>query len=363
LFIFKIIMALLLFSVIIFVHELGHFLVAKACGIQVNEFAMGMGPKVVSWGKKETTYSIRLFPFGGFCAMEGEDEDSENPRAFNNKKVWQRILVVIAGVTMNFVLAYVVLLFALGFSTPPTASGDVLFGTTTIAQLSEEASSYQTGLRAGDTVVGINGRAVVSTQDMFMFMQSDEDGILDMTVRRDGKKVQLPEVRFELSETEDGTRFLRYDFVLLGVRPTFFNTFVEAAKTEWSHATTVWWSLIDILSGKYGLNEIAGPVGTVDIIGDMVEQAATSAVKENIYSLLMMFSLICVNVGVMNLLPLPALDGGRLIFLLFEAIFRKPVPQKFEGMVHFVGLALLLLLMLLVTFNDVFRLFQGGAIG
>jgi len=229
--------------------------------------------------------------------------------------------------------------------------------------LSEEASSYQTGLRAGDTVVGINGRAVVSTQDMFMFMQSDEDGILDMTVRRDGKKVQLPEVRFELSETEDGTRFLRYDFVLLGVRPTFFNTFVEAAKTEWSHATTVWWSLIDILSGKYGLNEIAGPVGTVDIIGDMVEQAATSAVKENIYSLLMMFSLICVNVGVMNLLPLPALDGGRLIFLLFEAIFRKPVPQKFEGMVHFVGLALLLLLMLLVTFNDVFRLFQGGAIG
>ncbi len=357
--IFKILMALLLFSVIIFVHELGHFLVAKACGVRVNEFAMGMGPKLLSWGKKETTYSIRLLPFGGFCAMEGEDEDSDDPHAFNNKKVWQRILVVIAGVTMNFLLAYIVLVLALGLCTPPTQSGDVLYGTTTIAQLPEETSSYQTGLRAGDTVTAVNGRPVVTTQDMFMFMQSDEDGVLDITVRREGEKVELPSVTFELTQTEDGIRYLKYDFVLLGIRPTFFNTFVEAAKTEWSHATTVWWSLIDIFSGKYGLNELAGPVGTVDIIGDMVEQAATSVTKQDVYSLLMMFSLICVNVGVMNLLPLPALDGGRLIFLLFEAIFRRPVPQKFEGMVHFIGLAVLLLFMLLITFNDIFRLIQG----
>ena len=357
--IFKVVMALLLFSVIIFVHELGHFLVAKACGVRVNEFAMGMGPKLISWGKKDTTYSIRLLPFGGFCAMEGEDEDSEDPQAFNNKKVWQRILVVVAGVTMNFLLAFAVLLVALGVCTPPTQSGDVLYGTTTIAQLPEEASSYQTGLRAGDTVLNINGRPVATTQDMFMFLQSDEDGVMDMTVRRDGEKVVLPAVTFKLSETEEGLRYLQYDFVLLGIRPTVWNTIVEAAKTEWSHATTVWWSLVDMISGKYGLNELAGPVGTVDIIGDMVEQAATSAAKEEIYSLLMMFSLICVNVGVMNLLPLPALDGGRLIFLLIEAVFRRPVPQKFEGMVHFVGLALLLLFMLLITFNDVFRLIQG----
>ncbi len=357
--IFKVVMALLLFSIIIFVHELGHFLVAKACGVRVNEFAMGMGPKLISWGKKDTTYSIRLLPFGGFCAMEGEDEDSDDPHAFNNKKVWQRILVVIAGVTMNFLLAFAVLLVALGACTPPTASGDVLYGTATIAQLSEDASSYQSGLRAGDTVLNINGRPVATTQDMFMFMQSDEDGVLEMTVRRNGEKVVLPAVTFTLSETEDGMRYLQYDFVLLGIRPTFLNTITEAAKTEWSHATTVWWSLVDMISGKYGLNELAGPVGTVDIIGDMVEQAATSAAKEEIYSLLMMFSLICVNVGVMNLLPLPALDGGRLIFLLIEAIFRRPVPQKFEGMVHFVGLALLLLFMLLITFNDVFRLIKG----
>ena len=192
-----------------------------------------------------------------------------------------------------------------------------------------------------------------------MFMQSDDDGVLEMTVRREGEKIVLPAVSFHLSQTEDGMRYLQYDFVLLGIRPTFWNTITEAAKTEWSHATTVLWSLVDMISGKYGLNELAGPVGTVDIIGDMVEQAATSAAKEEIYSLLMMFSLICVNVGVMNLLPLPALDGGRLIFLLVEAIFRRPVPQKFEGMVHFIGLALLLLFMLLITFNDVFRLIKG----
>ncbi len=358
--IFKILMALLLFSVIIFVHELGHFLVAKACGVRVNEFAMGMGPKLLSWGKKETCYSIRLFPFGGFCAMEGEDEDSNDPHAFNNKKVWQRILVVIAGVAMNFLLAYLVLVIALGcFSPANTASGDVLYGTTTIFDLSEDSLSYQTGLREQDTVIGINGRSVVTTQDMLMFMQSDEDGVLEMTVRRNGEKMILPAVAFPLTQTEDGVRYLQYDFVLEGVEPTVWNTFTYAAKTEWSHVTTVWWSLVDIVSGKYGLNELAGPVGTVDIIGDMVEQAATTVQKEDIYSLLMMFSLICVNVGVMNLLPLPALDGGRLVFLLFEAIFRRPVPQKFEGMVHFIGLALLLLLMLLITFNDVFRLIQG----
>ncbi len=362
--VFKIVMALIMFGVIIFVHELGHFLVAKACGVRVNEFALGMGPKIFSFGKKETTYSLRLFPLGGFCAMEGEDEDSDDPAAFGNKKVWQRILVVIAGVLMNFLLGFLVLIVTIGFFSPPNSKGEVLYPTTRIAQIYDGASSYDTGLRAGDEIVSINSRPVLTTNDVIINMQSDEDGVMPMMVRReiDGKKqlVSLPDVTFTLETQEDGTRYIRYDFAFLGVDPTVWNTVTTSFKTECSLVTTVWYSLVDMIGGKYGLNEIAGPIGTVDLIGDMVGQAATEASRENIYSVLFMFALICVNVGVMNLLPLPALDGGRLVFLLIELIFRRPVPQKFEGMVHFIGFALLIVLMIVIAFNDVFRLATGG---
>lgn len=363
---FKILSALLLFGIIIFVHELGHFLVAKACGVRVNEFALGMGPKLFSFGKKETIYSLRLFPLGGFCAMEGEDEKSEDPRAFGNKKVWQRILVVIAGVAMNFLLGYVVLLIGFGFFTPPINEyGDVLYGTTTIAcHVTEDASSYRTGLRAGDTIISINSRPVVTDKDILIILQSDEDGVVPMMVKRtvDGveQQVSLPNVTFEIQQYEDGSRQLIYDFQVLGEEQTFFNTFTHAAKTEWSLVTSVWGSLGDIISGRYGLNEIAGPIGTIDVIGDVVEQAAQTVAKEDIYNVFMLFALISVNVGVMNLLPIPALDGGRLIFLLFELVARRPVPQKFEGVVHMIGFALLILLMIVIAFNDIWRLIFGG---
>ena len=360
--VFKILIALLMFGIIIFVHELGHFLVAKACGVRVNEFAMGMGPKIFSFGKKETVYSLRLLPFGGFCAMEGEDEQSDDPSAFGNKSVWKRMAIVVAGVTMNFLLGFLVLLVALGAFTP-LIDGDALYGTTTIASLDASAVSYQSGLRVGDTVISINSRPVLTTNDMMVIMQSDEDGVMPMMVKRevDGKvqKVSLPDVRFALETTEDGVRYLKYDFVLLGVPQTVGGTVTQAAKTECSLVTTVWWSLVDMVSGKYGLNELAGPVGTVDIIGDMVGQAAQTVSREDIYSLLMMFALISVNVGVINLLPLPALDGGRLLFLLIEAVVRRPVPKKFEAVVHFVGLVLLLGFMVFISFHDIYRLFTA----
>ncbi len=356
----KIVLALVMFGVIIFVHELGHFLVAKACGVRVNEFAMGMGPKLLSFGKKETTYSLRLLPFGGFCAMEGEDEASDDPRSFGNKNVWKRMAIVVAGVLMNFLLGFLVLVIALGAFTP-LVDGEPLYGTTTIAELQPTAAAYETGLREGDTIISINSRPVLTTNDMMMIMQSDEDGVMPMMVKRvvDGKaqKVSLPEVTFRLETTEDGVRYLKYDFILLGVPQTVLGTVEQAAKTECSLVTTVWWSLVDMVSGKYGLNELAGPVGTVDIIGDMVGQAVQTVSRADIYSLLIMFALISVNVGVINLLPLPALDGGRLLFLLIEAVVRRPVPQKFEAVVHFVGLVLLLGFMVVISFNDIYRLF------
>lgn len=389
--IFKILAAIFVFGIIILVHELGHFLMCKLMGVRVNEFAIGMGPKLLSFGKKETAYTLRLFPIGGFCAMEGEDEgaptpsaiggnadraeedggelalpDEEeapaepDPRAFPNKKVWRRILIVVAGAAMNLVLGYVLLVAYYGIFTVPDASGKARFSSTIIASLPETAVSYQTGLRPGDEIVKIDGKRTVTDSDIVMIMQSDEDGIMDMTVRRavDGKKktVLLKGVQFQLEVGENGKNRLIYDFKVLGIEKTVWSTLVQAGKMEYSVATMIWRSLGDLITGKYGINDLSGPVGTMDIIGDAVAGANTS---EGMMTLIMLVVMITVNVGIFNLLPLPALDGGRLIFLLFEGIFRRPVPAKYEGMVHFIGLMLLLLLMVVVTFSDIWKIVAG----
>lgn len=389
--IFKILAAIFVFGIIILVHELGHFLMCKLMGVRVNEFAIGMGPKLLSFGKKETAYTLRLFPIGGFCAMEGEDEgaptpsaiggnadraeddggepalpDEEeapaepDPRAFPNKKVWRRILIVVAGAAMNLVLGYVLLVAYYGIFTVPDASGKARFSSTIIASLPETAVSYQTGLRPGDEIVKTDGKRTVTDSDIVMIMQSDEDGIMDMTVRRavDGKKktVLLKGVQFQLEVGENGKNRLIYDFKVLGIEKTVWSTLVQAGKMEYSVATMIWRSLGDLITGKYGINDLSGPVGTMDIIGDAVAGANTS---EGMMTLIMLVVMITVNVGIFNLLPLPALDGGRLIFLLFEGIFRRPVPAKYEGMVHFIGLMLLLLLMVVVTFSDIWKIVAG----
>ena len=389
--IFKILAAIFVFGIIILVHELGHFLMCKLMGVRVNEFAIGMGPKLLSFGKKETAYTLRLFPIGGFCAMEGEDEgaptpsaiggnadraeddggepalpDEEevpaepDPRAFPNKKVWRRILIVVAGAAMNLVLGYVLLVAYYGIFTVPDASGKARFSSTITASLPETAVSYQTGLRPGDEIVKIDGKHTVTDSDIVMIMQSDEDGIMDMTVRRavDGKKktVLLKGVQFQLEVGENGKNRLIYDFKVLGIEKTVWSTLVQAGKMEYSVATMIWRSLGDLITGKYGINDLSGPVGTMDIIGDAVAGANTS---EGMMTLIMLVVMITVNVGIFNLLPLPALDGGRLIFLLFEGIFRRPVPAKYEGMVHFIGLMLLLLLMVVVTFSDIWKIVAG----
>jgi len=384
----KILAALLIFGIIIMLHEFGHFIVAKLCRVKVNEFAIGMGPKLLKFGKGETKYTLRLLPIGGFCAMEGEDPETEMPearggsgfqkekseevpaddgRAFYQKKVWQRILIVVAGAVMNLVLGYVLLVVNYAFCQTPNADGEVLFSTTTIHSLKEETPAYKTGLRPGDTIVSINGRRVVTADfDMVSALQTDEDGVFDLVVKRKNaagktEKVTLENVTFTLNTDEAGNRFLQYDFVIVGKPRTFGNVFLHALKNEYSLGVMVWRSLGDILTGKYGLNDLSGPVGTVDVIGDAVENAVTHTDRlAGIRTLLTLIILITVNVGVFNLLPLPALDGGRLVFLLFELIFRRKVPAKYEGIVNFIGLILLLLLMLVVTYSDITKLVTGG---
>lgn len=379
--ILRILAALLALNLLVMIHEFGHFIVAKMVGVKVNEFAIGMGPKLFSFGKGETTYSLRLLPIGGFCAMEGEDEGAPTPsalggnadrdteaeddqRSFSKKKVWQRVLIVVAGAAMNLILGFVLLLFYNGLLQQPHPQYDkVLFATTTIANIQEETPAYQSGLRPKDTIISVNGRRVLMDTDLTMEMQNDKDGVLQMVVRRevDGKsqKVALDAVAFDVVKDEaSGQQYLKYDFALVGEPRTVWNTITHSAKQELSVATIVWRTLIDLLQGDYGINDLSGPVGTVgviaDVVGDTVGTANPLIAWQNLVFLMI---LITVNLGVFNLLPLPALDGGRLVFLIWEGITHRPIPQKFEALVHFVGIILLLLLMVLVTYSDITKLF------
>lgn len=375
-----------MFGVIIFIHELGHFIAAKCTGVRVNEFAMGMGPKLFSFGKKETVYSLRLFPIGGFCAMEGEDEGAPTPsafggngdrktlppeeenivpssrekssRSFAEKRVWQRVIIVVAGAFMNLVLGFALLLAYCGICTLPNENGDRLYATSTIYGFHQNALSEQSGLEVGDTILQVDGKIVLTDMDLASILQSDKDGVFSFTVRRNGERITLPNVQFELQKNEEtGKQALIYDFILVGQPQTFGNTITQAAKMEGSVAMMVWRSLGSILTGEYGLNDLSGPIGTVDIIGQVVDNAVTqSRWQAGLGSVLMLLAMITVNVGVFNLLPVPALDGGRLIFLLYEAVTRRPVPAKYEGIVHLVGMVLLLLLMVIIAFSDIRKL-------
>lgn len=377
----RILLALFVLDLLVMIHEFGHFIVAKLNGVKVNEFAIGMGPRLLKWGKGETVYSIRAFPIGGFCAMEGEDEGGPTPsalggngdresdaadenRSFAKKKVWQRVLIVIAGAAMNLFLGFVLLLIYNGALMEPPANYDkVLFPTTTIARLGEDTSAYQSGLRPGDTIVEVNGRRILMDTDLTLEMQNDADGVLQMVVLRtteSGKeKVDLEAVRFVVQQdAETGRQYLKYDFSILGIERSFWNTISYSAKQEVSIATVVWRTLVDMLQGDYGLNDLSGPVGTVDIIADAVGDAVSDGRSLAAWrSLIMLMTMITVNLGVFNLLPLPALDGGRLLFLLWEGLTRKPVPAKYEALVHFVGIVLLMLLMLVITYSDLTKLF------
>lgn len=373
----KILIAIVVFGMIIFVHEFGHFIMARLMGVRVLEFALGMGPKLIRFKGKETEYSLRLFPIGGFCSMAGEDAagggsvaadqdfaDTDDPRAFCNKKVWRRILIVIAGALMNLILGFVLLIvYFAAFTQPQEAGQPAYYASTVIAVLPEEAPAYQTGLRVGDDVLSIDGKRVFTNFDMANILQSDDDGVMDFVVRRevDGKKskVELDDVTFELKVNEEtGTRELIYDFKVLGIQKTVWTTVEQAGRMEASVGVLIWRSFGDLITGKYGLNELSGPVGTVEAIGDAALNQSDGGIAIDWMSLVMMTVIVTVNVGIFNLLPLPALDGGRLVFLIIEGVTRKKVPEKFEGMIHVIGLVLLLLLMVVVTFSDIWKLFS-----
>lgn len=336
--------AILVFLVLIVIHEFGHFIAAKLLGVRVNEFALGMGPKLFKWGKGETKYSINLLPIGGYCAMEGEDENSTDGRAFCNKKPWRRFLIVVMGAVFNLILGLVLVAITL-------LPKDKALLTTTVGGFKEGAVSSQSGLQVGDEIVGVNGRKIFTTDDLsYAFTNVSADGELDITVKRDGKKIKLDSVRFETVEVE-GMNCVTVDFAVMAKKKTFLNFVGHTFDTTISNCAIVYRSLIDLIGGRYGISAISGPVGVTAAIGDIARQ--------NLSALISVMALITINLGLFNLLPLPALDGGRLIFVLFEMIFRKPVPQKYESLIHAIGFVLLIALIVLITFKDIWMLIAG----
>ena len=338
-----VLMAILFFGLIIGIHELGHFLSAKMFGVKVNEFALGMGPAIFKRQKGETKYALRLLPIGGFVSMEGEDDASEDERAFCNKKWWKKFIIVAAGAIMNLILGFIFVAIL--------TSMDNLIGTTQIHSFYDNATSVQYGLEAGDTIKKINGTNIYSSRDISYALQRDEDGIYDFVVERNGEKTEIKDVHFETKPAENGHNTIIFDFIIVGVEKTPINVLTTAFKDTVSTARLVWLTLFDLVTGHYGINDLSGPVGTVSIIAETTSEAVASGAGFDMIIYIM--ALISINVGVFNLLPIPALDGGRLFFIIIEAIRKKPVPSKYEGYIHAAGMVLLMLLMLIITFNDI----------
>lgn len=334
--------AILLFLILIIIHEFGHFIAAKLMGVRVNEFAVGFGPKLFKWGKGETKYAVNLVPLGGYCAMEGEDENSTDSRAFCNKKPWRRFIIVVMGALFNLILGLVLIAV--------TLAPEKRFTTTKIASFRENPVSSQYGLEVGDEIIKVDGRKIFTAFDLSYAFTNIDDGKIDITVKRDGKKVLLKDVEFK-TEKIDKINCLTVDFYVEGKEKTFTSFISQTFDTTVSYCAVVYRSLVDLISGKYGISAMSGPVGVTAAIGN--------AAKQNLFAILPIMALITVNLGLFNLLPLPALDGGRLLFIVFEMVFKKPVPQKYESAVHAVGMAILLAFMLAITFKDIWQLVTG----
>ncbi|MBQ9851160.1 MAG: site-2 protease family protein [Clostridia bacterium] len=346
--VWPILLAILFFGLIIMFHELGHFIFAKLFKVQVNEFALGMGPAIFKKKKGETQYSVRLLPIGGYVSMEGEDEDSENERAFCNIKAWKRFIIIAAGGVVNLIMGVIVVALML-------ATSGNLIGTPQINFFHEDAVTATQGLQEKDVIKKINGKTVFSEYDLSFLMARDKDGVIDFVVERNGEKVTVNGVKFDTFDN-NGTLTIVYDFVIVGVKPSVLSVAKNAVLESVSIARIVWVSLFDLVTGQYGLSDLSGPIGTVSIIADTAQNAVAQTDYSSLY---MMLALIAINIGLFNLLPLPALDGGRLFFLFIEMIFRKPVPRKYEGWIHAVGLGLLLLLMVVISFSDIVKLIKG----
>ncbi len=333
-----IISSVFVFGILIFFHELGHFIAAKKAGVTVKEFALGFGPKAVSWHSGGTDYSLRIFPLGGFVRLVGEDpEETDEPGSFQKQKVATRFAIIAAGPLMNFLLA--VLLFAiiyfgfLGVATFPVQVGHIVEG-----ERAEEA-----GLRVGDTLLTANGEAIEEWEQVVRIINENPDREIELVVEREGRVLTFNVVPKPEDETGRGLigigpKTLRYQ-VLPSLRLGLANT------VRLINLIVV--SLVGMIAGRIPA-DVAGPVGIISIVGEVAQTGMVN--------LLSLSAALSVNLGLINLLPIPALDGSRLVFLLVEGVRGRPVDPKKEGFIHFVGFTLLILLMIIIAYRDLIRL-------
>lgn len=341
-----ILLALLLFSAIIFIHELGHYLFARLFRVTVKEFSIGMGPDLVTYVSKKTNikYALRMFPFGGFVSMAGEDEESDDKNALSKKPVWQRFVIVAAGAAMNILLGILLTVVLMWNATP---ASNVIAGFA--ENPDSEISSADSGLAVGDLIVAVNGKSVHIAYETVYTIMHDAYETVDVTVIRDGERKTFS-VDFPVVVDESGMVFGDSDIVFTREEKTVIGTFRHSFFYSLLTIRMVWESLGDLIFGRVSLDAVSGPIG---ITSEITNVAASG----NYFGLLYLVILISMNVGVFNLLPIPAMDGGRLFFLLWEMITRKPVPQKIEGLIHGIGLMLLFGLMILICFKDIVALF------
>lgn len=368
-----------IFMVLITLHEFGHFIMAKSVGVNVLEFSVGMGPAIWKKQGEKTLYSLRAFPIGGYCKLDGEDGESDNPAAFCNQSLVKRFLVVAAGAVLNLLLGFLLFAMIVGISGP--------YRSNTVGNVVERSYLAQSGVQPGDKIVGLNGHKISSYNDLSLYGDELSSGAeIELTVKRGGEKLKISvlpsldetkivygETSAEYTDTINGvskTQIIEYEkipesyvgktaessryiigFEPLSVEVTAFNIVPEAWHYTEFVAKSIYHALWDMISGQSGIDNVSGPVGVASVVNEAVHSGKDSAVN-----VLFIVAMLTVNLGIFNLLPLPALDGGRLFFMLVELVRRKPIPPEREGMVHAIGLLLLLLFAVIVCFNDIIKL-------
>lgn len=348
----SVIVAVLVFGLIVLIHELGHFLFAKTNGIKVVEFSIGMGPRLLHFQKGETIYSIKLLPLGGSCMMLGEDEENPDERAFQNKSIGARMSVIAAGPAFNFILALVLSMLLVGLGG---------YDTTLIKEVSEGSPAYEAGIRPGDRLLKINGEKVSMYREYILYKILKPNEKMELVefsrINPDTKKAERQAVSVTPKYSEENGKYL------IGITIAPLNTKAESVgelifygykEMAYDVKLTIK-SLGMLFTGKASVNDLSGPVGIVVMIDDSVKAGLTVSLQAAFMNVISMCILLSANLGVMNLLPIPALDGGRLLFLIIEAVRGKRMDPEKEGLVNMIGMMALMALMLFVVFNDINR--------
>ncbi len=353
--ILTVIVALLVFEFLIFIHEFGHYITARIFNVSITEFSLGFGPELVSYESKKTgiKYKLSILPLGGFVAMVGEDEDSDDPNAFNKKPAWQRFIITAAGATVNIVAGFIAMVIIvcfinIGNTTYGAPMEDELLSELGYEDLDTAYRSSDSDLRYGDEIVAVNGKRVRIYDELsYQIMRYGHEPV-DLTVIRDGNELTIYDVTFPTTK-QQGQTFGIIDFKITGYKEkNFFSVFSLSFRKAALVMRMCWESIVDLITGRYTFEAVSGPVGISAAIGD--------AAAAGFLSLLNITVLISMNLGFMNLVPFPALDGGRLITILIEMITRKKIPARIEGIINAVGLAILFTFMIIVLLKDTFAL-------